>query len=100
MLAGTEIRRLLETFRMEWVQLVAAGCPPPASGAAPSPELVAALLAKARDFRVAVEGVIVQETRTPGSPDELRSIRLAPEFRGYAEEDLLVLYSWIVAVTR
>jgi len=62
-LAATDIRRLLETFRMEWMILVNTSCPPPGSNAQPSPELVSALLTKARDFRVAVENVVVQETK-------------------------------------
>lgn len=40
---------------------------------------------------------VVKEDSVKGSIADLRRIRLAPEFRGYAEADLLVLYSWLVA---
>src|SRR5439155_24150081 len=30
-------------------------------------------------------------------PEDLRKVRLAPEFQHYSFEDLLVLFSWIVA---
>ena len=39
---------------------------------------------------------IVEERNSLGSIDDLRSIQIAPEFRKYKEEDLLVIYSWIV----
>jgi len=41
--------------------------------------------------------VVCKETNTPGAIEDLRKVRLAPEFRNYAQEDLLVLFSWLVA---
>lgn len=52
------------------------------------------------DYRLALKECgfrIVRENTTSGSIEELRRVRLAPEFRAYAEEDLLVLYAWLVA---
>jgi hypothetical protein len=43
---------------------------------------------------------ILSEQDTPGSLDDLKKIRLAPEFQKYAVEDLLVLNSWIVSKPR
>lgn len=40
---------------------------------------------------------ILDEQNTVGNVEDLRAVPLAPEFRAYAVEDLLVLYSWIVA---
>jgi hypothetical protein len=40
---------------------------------------------------------IVEERNTSGSLDDLKKIRLAPKFKKYAVEDLLVLASWLVA---
>ena len=40
---------------------------------------------------------IIQETNTSGSLEDLKKIRLAPEFQNHAPEDLLVLTSWLVA---
>ena len=40
---------------------------------------------------------ILQETNVSGKPEDLATIRLAPEFQSYATEDLLVLTSWLVA---
>jgi hypothetical protein len=40
---------------------------------------------------------IVEETNTKGRAEDLRKIELAPEFHQYAEEDLLVLTSWLSA---
>jgi hypothetical protein len=40
---------------------------------------------------------IVEENNIFGSPDDLKKIRLAQRFRHYSTEDLLVLYSWLVA---
>jgi hypothetical protein len=39
---------------------------------------------------------ILREDSTPGSPADLARVPLAPEFQGYAPEDLLVLYSWLL----
>ena len=52
------------------------------------------------DYRSLIEQAgyrIVKEIETPGRLDDLRRIPLAPEFRKYSLEDLLVLYSWLVA---
>jgi hypothetical protein len=58
-LAATEITRRLAEFRMDWLRLsvIALQTTPP------SDEHVAALLAKAKEFRMAVEDVVVQETK-------------------------------------
>ncbi|MBI2929404.1 MAG: class I SAM-dependent methyltransferase [Verrucomicrobia bacterium] len=40
---------------------------------------------------------IVKELHTSGSTEALRQVKLAPEFRKYSQEDLLVLFAWIVA---
>ena len=40
---------------------------------------------------------ILKELSTSGSLDELREVQLAAEFRNYSEEDLVVLWSWLVA---
>jgi len=56
-LAATDIRRRLEEFRMDWMALTAAASPQP------SPEQIGALIQKAREFRVAVEAIVVQETK-------------------------------------
>ena len=40
---------------------------------------------------------IIREDDTKGNPEDLRKARLAPEFQHYSFEDLLVLFSWIVA---
>jgi hypothetical protein len=51
------------------------------------------------DYRVLFRDaghVIVEECNTMGSREELQRIPLAPEFRAYSVDDLLVLYSWIV----
>lgn len=40
---------------------------------------------------------VLREDNTLGNPEDLRKIRLAPEFRDYREVDLLALYSWFVA---
>jgi len=40
---------------------------------------------------------IIRERNTAGDPVELRKVRLAPEFQHYPVEDLLVLFSWVVA---
>jgi hypothetical protein len=40
---------------------------------------------------------IIKERNTTGSPDDLNQIRLAPEFTKYPREELLILFSWLVA---
>jgi hypothetical protein len=40
---------------------------------------------------------IVEEHNISGSLDDLKKIRLAPKFKKYAVEDLLVLFPWLVA---
>lgn len=40
---------------------------------------------------------IVKEDDEPGSVEDLLKVPLAPEFRNYKQEDLLVLISWLVA---
>jgi len=40
---------------------------------------------------------ITSEDNTKGDPADLRKVPLAPEFQHYSAEDLLVLFSWIVA---
>jgi hypothetical protein len=42
--------------------------------------------------------VVKAEENQPGSTDDLKCIRLAPEFQHYSTEDLLVLYSMVTAV--
>jgi hypothetical protein len=40
---------------------------------------------------------IVKEVNSSGSPEDLKRIQLAPEFRAYSMEDLLVTLSWLLA---
>jgi hypothetical protein len=40
---------------------------------------------------------ITHESNSSGSPADLQSIQLAPEFQNYSTADLLVLISWLVA---
>jgi hypothetical protein len=40
---------------------------------------------------------ILKEDNTLGNPDELARVRLAPEFRRYPREDLLVIHSYLTA---
>ena len=40
---------------------------------------------------------VVKEVNTSGSAQDLRKIRLAPEFENYSEADLVVLTSWLTA---
>jgi hypothetical protein len=47
-------------------------------------------------FRQSGWGIVV-ESNTSGLMDDLSKIRLAPEFAKYSTEDLLVLFSWLVA---
>jgi len=41
---------------------------------------------------------IVKEGCTRGDPADLAKVPLAPEFRGYPREDLLVLFAWVAAI--
>jgi SMODS and SLOG-associating 2TM effector domain 2 len=56
-MAATNIRKSLEEFRMDWAELVAQTCPKP------TPEQVAALIQRAKDFRLNVENMVGQETK-------------------------------------
>jgi hypothetical protein len=56
-LAATDIRKKLEEFRMDWIAQTAIANTPP------SAEQVAAFIQKAKEFRVAVEGIVAQETK-------------------------------------
>jgi methyltransferase family protein len=52
------------------------------------------------DYRALITAAgfrIVQEINTSGPAEDLEKIRLAPEFRKYSKEDLLVATSWLVA---
>src|SRR5882672_9464407 len=40
---------------------------------------------------------IIREDNTKGNPEDLRKVRLAADFQHYSLEDLLVLFSWLVA---
>ena len=40
---------------------------------------------------------ITKERTTSGAPEDLRRVRLAPEFQNYGEADLLVTTAWLVA---
>ena len=40
---------------------------------------------------------IIKEDNTCGAIEDLKKIKLAPRFRNHSQEDLLVLFSWIVA---
>lgn len=56
-LAATEIRRRLEEFRLDWFAQLSASADPP------SAEQVAALIQRAKEFRIAVESIVGQETK-------------------------------------
>jgi len=56
-LTATSIRKALEEFRMDWVLLSAE------VSSSPSADQIATFIQKARDFRLAVEGFVLQETR-------------------------------------
>jgi hypothetical protein len=58
-IAATEITQRLAEFRMDWLALSATT----SQTTPPSAEQVAALLQKAKEFRMAVEAVVVQETK-------------------------------------
>ncbi len=50
-----------------------------------------------RELFVKCGFAISKELNTSGTSEDLRKIRLAPEFKKYSEADLLVLISWLVA---
>lgn len=56
-LAATNIRKMLEEFRMEWAQLMAK------AGTSLTVDNVAPLLERAKKFRSDVEGLVLQETK-------------------------------------
>lgn len=56
-LAATDIRKRLEEFRMDWIALTAV------MGSNPGTDQITALIQKAKEFRVAVEGIVAQETK-------------------------------------
>jgi len=56
-MAATNIRKSLEEFRMDWAVLIAK------AGPSPTPEQVEALIQRAKEFRIAVEGMVLQETK-------------------------------------
>lgn len=43
---------------------------------------------------------LVEEQSESAPMEELRRVPLAPEFRGYSEDDLRVVESWLVSVPR
>jgi len=56
-IAATSIRKALEEFRMDWVAMIMR------AGASPNPDQIEELIARARQFRLAVEGMVLQETK-------------------------------------
>jgi hypothetical protein len=56
-LAATNIGKALEEFRMDWNALIAKACPNP------SPDQIQALIQRAKEFSVTVEGFVLQETK-------------------------------------
>lgn len=56
-LAATNIRKLLEEFRMDWTALMAK------AGQSPTAEQIEVLIQRAKEFRIAVEGMVLQETK-------------------------------------
>jgi hypothetical protein len=56
-MTATNIRKALEEFRMDWAALIAK------AGANPAPDQIEALIARAKEFRVTVEGLVLQETK-------------------------------------
>jgi len=56
-MTATNIRKSLEEFRMDWAVLIAK------AGPSPTPEQIEALTERAKEFRVTVEGLILQETK-------------------------------------
>jgi hypothetical protein len=56
-MAATNIRKSLEEFRMDWAILISKACP------SPTPEQVENLIQRAKEFRVTIEGIVMQETK-------------------------------------
>jgi hypothetical protein len=56
-MAATNIKKALEEFRMDWVSMLAK------TGPEPTPQQVEALIARAKQFHVTVEGYKLQETK-------------------------------------
>lgn len=56
-LAATNIRKLSEEFRIDWTSLVAKAGPNPTAAD------ISALIQRAKEFRVAVETIVLQETK-------------------------------------
>lgn len=56
-LTGTNIRRTLEEYRMDWALMMAQ------LGSSPSPDQVSELANRAKEFRLAVEGLVFKETQ-------------------------------------
>ena len=56
-MAAANIQKSLEEFRMDWAVLIAKACP------APSADQLEALLQRAKEFRVNVQGIVIQETK-------------------------------------
>jgi SMODS and SLOG-associating 2TM effector domain 2 len=81
MLAATAIRKNYEEFRMDWIALTAgAACP------TPTPEQVAAMVQKAKDFRVGVEAIVLQETRDWVTEFQSNISQLEKEARAQVEQ--------------
>ena len=56
-MAAANLQKSLEEFRMDWAVMIAKACP------APAPEQIEALLHRAKEFRVNVQGIVIQETK-------------------------------------
>jgi hypothetical protein len=56
-LAATNIGKALEEFRMDWNALIAKACPNP------SPDQIQALIQRAKELSVTVDGFVLQETK-------------------------------------
>jgi len=56
-MTASNIRKSLEEFRMDWAGLIAK------AGPNPTPVQIQALIERAKEFRIAVEGLVLQETK-------------------------------------
>lgn len=56
-LTASTIRKCLEEFRLDWALLTAK------AGATPTPAQLEEMLRRAKDFRLAIEGYVIQETK-------------------------------------
>jgi len=56
-LTATSIRKALEEFRMDWMNVASKACP------APTPDQTAVLIQRAKEFRLTVENLVFQETK-------------------------------------